>query len=57
MSLFQLRVVGQPGAAAAPGGARVHSVSWTRDGVTFVLIGPKDAATLERLKGTLGNGP
>lgn len=56
VSLFQLRVSVSPERLRRQGRA-VHSVSWTRDGVTFVLIGPKDVASLERLKGTLGSGP
>lgn len=55
LSLFQLREAVDPTSLRNKGGRRLlHSLSWTDGGITFVLLGPQDDATLARLKGAIG---
>lgn len=54
LSLYQLRATVSSDRLRRQA-ARWHSLSWNEGGLTFVLIGPQDEATLKRLKGTVGN--
>lgn len=51
LSLYQLRTSVSPENLRRLGrGRRLNSVSWTGGGITYVLLGPQDQATLNRLK-------
>ncbi len=54
LSLFQLRGSIDPDSLRRVGAKRLHTLSWTDGGLTYVLLGPQDDATLARLKGSIG---
>ena len=53
LSLYQLRASVDPEKLRRQGGRRLNALNWTDAGVSFVLLGPQDAATLARLRGAL----
>ncbi len=54
LSLYALRAAVDPATLRKQGGKRLHSLSWVDEGVTYVLLGPQDDATLARLRSTVG---
>ena len=54
LSLYQLRAAVDPERLRRQGGRKLNALSWSAGGITYVLLGPQDDATLARLKGALG---
>lgn len=53
VSLYQLRAAVSPARLRRQGGRVLHTLSWPAGGVTYVLVGPQDDATLTHLKSLL----
>lgn len=56
LSLYELRTAVNPETLRNQSGKRLHSLSWTEGGTTFVLLGPQDDATLARLRDAVVRG-
>ena len=57
LTLVQLRAAVDPASLRRQGGRRLRSLSWNERGVTWVLLGPQDDATLARLRDEVGPPP
>ena len=57
LTLDQLRESVDPDRLRRQGGRRLGVVSWTEGDIVYVLIGPQDAATLDRLRRLVAPAP